>query len=47
MLSQSSSATLKGLEFYMTNCCRAVNVGKNIQLNLKNLYRTEYTLSGA
>ena len=37
----------KFIEFYTTNCCRALCVGKIAQLNLKNLYRTEKTLSGA
>ena len=41
ILSQSSNATLKGQEFYTTNCCRAVYVGKNAQLILKNLYCKE------
>ena len=31
----------------MTNCCRAVYVGKIAQLILKNLNCTENTLSGA
>ena len=47
IISQSSNATRKGPEFYTTNCCRAVYVGKIAQLILKNLYRTENTLSGA
>ena len=38
---------LKGAEFYTTNGCRAVYVGKIAQLILKNLYRTENMLSGA
>ena len=46
-LSQSSNALRKGPEFYTTNCFRAVYVGKIAQLILKNLYRTENTLSGA
>ena len=45
ILSQSSNATRKGPEFYMTNCCRAVYVGKIAQLILKNLYCTDKTLS--
>ena len=47
ILSQNSNATLKGPEFYITNCCRAVYFGKIAQLILKNLYRREYTLSEA
>ena len=46
-MSQSSNATRKGSEFHTTNYCRAVYVGKIAQLILKNLYRTEKTLSGA
>ena len=46
-LSQSSNANHKVPEFYTTNCCRAVYVGKIAHLILKNLYRTENTLSGA
>ena len=45
ILSQSSNATRKRPEFYTPTCCRAVYVGKNAQLILKNLYRTENTLS--
>ena len=44
ILSQSSNAMRKGPEFYTTNCCRAVYVGKIAQLILKNLYRTENAL---
>ena len=47
ILSQSSNTTRKGPDFYMANCCRAVYVGNIVQLILKNLYRTENTLSGA
>ena len=39
------NATHKGPEFYTTNRCRVVYVGKIAQLILKNLYRTENTLS--
>ena len=46
ILSQSSNATRKGPEFYATNCYREVDVGEISQLILKNLYRTEKTLSG-
>ena len=31
---------------YTTNCCRACYAGTNAQLILKNLYRSEKTLSG-
>ena len=39
----------KGLEFYTTYCCKAVGLytGKIAQLIVKNLYRTENTLSEA
>ena len=47
ILSQSSNAKCKGPEVSTTNWCRAVYVGKHAQLILKNLYRTENTLSGA
>ena len=47
ILSQSSNATRKGPEFYTTNCCRAVYVGKIAQLILKNIYCTENWSSGA
>ena len=47
ILSQSSNAMRKGPGFCTTNCCRAVYVGKMAHLILKNLYRTENTLSGA
>ena len=45
--SQSSIAVRKGPEFYTTNCCMAAYVGKIAYLILKNVYRTENTLSGA
>ena len=44
---QSSNAMRKGPEFYTTNCCRAVYVGKIAQLILNNLNSTEIMLSGA
>ena len=47
ILSQGSNATGKGSEFNTVNCCRAVYFGKIAQLILKNLYRTEDTLSSA
>ena len=47
ILSQGSNATGKGPEFNTVNCCRAVYFGKIAQLILKNLYRTENTLSRA
>ena len=47
ILSQSSNATRKGPQFYTTNCCRAVYVGKIAQQVLKIFYRTENTLSRA
>ena len=37
----------KGPEFYTTNCCLAVYVGKIAQLILQNLYCQESVLSGA
>ena len=47
ILSQSSSATGKGPEFYITTCCEAVYVGKMAQLILKKFYHTENMSSGA
>ena len=47
ILSKRSNAMCKGLNFYTIYCCRAVNSGTIAQLILKNLYRTENTLSGA
>ena len=47
ILSQCSNAMPKGPEFYMTNCFRAVYVGKIAELILKNLYGTENMLSVA
>ena len=46
ILSQSSNTMCKGPEFCTTNCCRAIYVGKIVQLILKNPYRTGNTLSG-
>ena len=47
ILSQNFNVTGKGPEFDTVNCCRAVYFGKIAQLILKNLYRTENTLSRA